>query len=115
MALAAGRFAPARVADASGLLTLFEFGLFSFILGIGTEETAAICTSSRNYLKSLSGIFLPEDCYCYYCSSTLTLSLVCRFFSGVPEAEIFFGVGGLVFSFYYVLEEFYLFDLLLFC
>ena len=70
--------------------------MFSFILGIGTEETAATCTSSRNFLKSLSAIFLPEDCYC----SSFTLNLVWRFFSGVPLAEIFFGVGGLVFSFY---------------
>lgn len=73
--------------------------LFSFIFGMGTEDTAATCTSSRNFLKSLSAIFLPEDDYIWgVCCSSFILSFVCRFFSGVAVAETFFGVGGFAFS-----------------
>ena len=86
------------------LLTILEVELllgllFSFILGMGTEETAATCTSSRNFLKSLSAIFLPEDDDIWgVCCSSFIFSFVCRFFSGVAVAETLLGVGGFAFS-----------------
>ena len=50
----------------------------SFIVGIGWEDTAASYIYSRNFLKSLSAIFLPEDFY-----SSLKNSFVYFDFSGV--------------------------------
>ena len=54
-------------------------GFLSDIRGIGTSDTAETCTSSKNFLKSLSDItFFAED---FYDSFTCGL-----FFSGVDGA-----------------------------
>ena len=76
---------PAFVADlllpateaTSALLRVVAADL-SFIRGMGASEMAASWHCSRNFLKSLSPIFLPED----FCSS-LIASFALRFFSGV--------------------------------
>ena len=87
VALEATRLLPAK-ADA------FVVEFFSDMRGMGTEAIPAACTSSRNFLKSLSAIFLPDDYF-----SSFTCSFDCRFFSGVTGVQVCFGVGGFATSF----------------
>ena len=90
-ALADNLLVPAR-AESAALPLAGDF-LPSFMLGIGTEDTAATWICSRNFLKSLSPIFLPED----FCSSFI-YSFDYRFFSGVVGAIGFFVTTVLTFA-----------------